>query len=265
MRRLIPGIIMTALWVVLLLAGPAFMFWGLIVCMAGYGLHEYFRMTLNGLTGVPNWLCIAISLLPVAATIVPGNDTLLAALLVSLLGSVLLVVAFHGRSNNSLQYLYACCFGTMYISFCLAHLVLIRYLPHGVPWLLILTAVTAGGDSGAYYIGKRFGRRKLCPAISPGKTVEGAIGGITVGAMAAVGVGLILLPEKDPLLILATGILLSLVSIAGDLTESILKRSAGFKDSGSLLFGHGGVLDRIDSLLIAGPVLYFLLFFGTLL
>ena len=264
MRRLIPGIIMTALWVLLILAGPAYLFWALVVCMAGYGLLEFFRMTLKGMSGVPNWLCIAISLLPAVATIIPGDDVLLAAVLSSLLGSVLLVVAFHDRSNNSLQYLYACCLGTLYISFCLAHLVLIRYQPQGGAWLLILTGVTAGGDSGAYYIGKRFGRRKLCPGISPGKTVEGAIGGIVVGALVAVGIGLVLLPDRNPLLILGTAVLLALVGIAGDLTESIVKRSAGFKDSGSLLFGHGGVLDRIDSLLIAGPVLYFLLFFGTL-
>lgn len=117
----------------------------------------------------------------------------------------------------------------------------------------ILLVVIA--DSGAYFVGKRFGRVKLAPTISPGKTVEGAIGGIGLSLFYG-GILLIFLPltgrqNANFLLLIVIAVL---VSIAGDLFESILKRERGVKDSGSLLPGHGGVLDRIDALIAASPV-----------
>lgn len=255
---------MTALWVLVLVAGSARLFWLLIVCTAGLGLREYYRMTFSGAADVPRWMFVAVSLVPVPVSILSRPDMFHAALIVSLLGSVLLVLRFYRRLENGLHYLSCSCFGTFYISLCLAHLVFIRSLPQGVAWLLVLTAVTAGSDTGAYYIGRKLGKRKLCPHISPGKTVEGAIGGIVVGSLCAVITAVVFLPESNPSLILFAALLLCLFSIAGDLTESVIKRSAGFKDSGTLLFGHGGVLDRIDSMLIAAPVLYFLLVFDVL-
>ncbi|MDD3620270.1 MAG: phosphatidate cytidylyltransferase, partial [Desulfobulbaceae bacterium] len=262
-KRLVPGLVMTALWVLILIAGSASLFWLLIVCTAALGLREYYRMTFAGVSGLPRWLFVAVSLVPVLAVLSP-LQIFHAALIASLLGSILLVLWLYRRLENGLYYLCCSCLGTVYISLCLAHLVLIRTLPQGVAWLLVLTAVTAGGDTGAYYVGRTLGRRKLCPHISPGKTVEGAIGGIIAGSLCAMVTALVFLPESNPLLILVAAVPLCLFSIAGDLTESVIKRSAGFKDSGTLLFGHGGVLDRIDSLLITGPVLYFLLYFGML-
>jgi phosphatidate cytidylyltransferase len=155
-------------------------------------------------------------------------------------------------------------FGALYISLCLAHMVLIRYLPEGATWLLIMTAVTAGGDTGAYYVGTNMGRRKLCPEISPGKTIEGAIGGVLTGSLSAVAMGVLLLPNYNPLSILTVAIILSIVSIIGDIAESVIKRSAGVKDSSTFLFGHGGFLDRIDGMLITAPVLYYFLALGIL-
>lgn len=264
MKRLVPGLAMTALWVLVLIAGSAQLFWLLIVCTAVAGLREYYRMAFSGAPEAPRWPFIAVSLVPVLASIFPPPDFLHAALIASLLGAILLVLWLYPSLKDGLHYLSHSCLGTLYIGLCLAHLVLIRSLPQGVAWLLVLTAITAGSDTGAYYIGRKIGRRKLCPRISPGKTVEGAVGGITVGSLCAVGTGLFFLPDRSPYLILAAALLLCLFSIAGDLTESVIKRSAGFKDSGRLLVGHGGVLDRIDSLLIAGPVLYYLLVLGAL-
>jgi phosphatidate cytidylyltransferase len=258
-KRLIPGLIMTALWVVLLIFGPASLFWLVIVFIAAYGLFEFFRMTTTppapGLTAVK----IGISILPVVAAGTGQPEVLLGALFLGLFGLILLGLACYSRIDNGLQFLGSGCLAVLYISFALAHLVLIRSLPQGAGWLLVLTAITAGGDTGAYYIGTTLGRHKLCPRISPKKTVEGAIGGISAGILCAVAVGWYFLPQVSPFLIGLAALLLSLVSIAGDLTESIIKRAVGVKDSGRLLYGHGGVLDRIDSLLIAGPVLYYFL------
>jgi phosphatidate cytidylyltransferase len=131
----------------------------------------------------------------------------------------------------------------------LAHLVALQ--PNGQVLLLYLLVLIAAADVGAYFGGRAFGRRKLAPHVSPGKTWEGFAAGML--AAAAVGVAGALLFEVPfwPWLFLCE--LVALVSVIGDLTESMFKRHVGLKDSGSLLPGHGGVLDRIDSLTAAAP------------
>lgn len=242
----------------ILIAGPAKLFWLVVICMAVFGLYEYFKMTLEISVGSRLFFPVAISSMPVLISGMNDPELFIASIFLSIFGTIVYSLKFYGHIGNALHFLSLNSFGALYIGFCTAHLVFIRFLPQGVAWLLVLTAVTAGSDTGAYYLGKSFGRRKLCPHISPGKTVEGAIGGIIVGTVAAVLVGIVLLPEVHPLFITITAFTLSLVSIIGDLVESIAKRSAGVKDSGTLLFGHGGVLDRIDSMLIAAPLLFYL-------
>jgi phosphatidate cytidylyltransferase len=121
--------------------------------------------------------------------------------------------------------------------------------------VLLLMATIVISDSAQYYTGRAFGRRQLAPTISPKKTVEGAIGGVVFGTLAMTLGGCYVF--RSPLWILAIlGAVISLLGIVGDLFESLLKRSAGVKDSSNLIPGHGGVLDRIDSWLFAAPVYY---------
>src|SRR4030095_1881521 len=118
--------------------------------------------------------------------------------------------------------------------------------------------VIALSDSAQYYTGRAFGRRKLSPLISPAKTIEGALGGLLVAAHAGALLGPSLLPVPLSLAAAAgCALLLAGFGIAGDLFESLLKRSAGVKDSSNLIPGHGGILDRIDAYLFAAPVFYF--------
>jgi len=132
--------------------------------------------------------------------------------------------------------------------------------PQGL-FLLMLTVMVS--DTAQYYTGRLFGRRPLAPAISPKKTVEGAIGGFIFGPALLAGVGHWWLPDVPLAMRIALGAAVVAVGIAGDLFESMLKRSAGVKDSSTLIPGHGGVLDRVDSLLFVLPVSYIL--FGWLL
>jgi phosphatidate cytidylyltransferase len=135
------------------------------------------------------------------------------------------------------------------------------FLPSGALFVALLMAVIWGMDTAAYGVGKTLGRHKLCPAISPGKTVEGAIAAFVAAAGLSAGVGYwFRLPVAHGLIL---GAAIGIVGQAGDLFESVLKRRAGVKDSGSLLPGHGGVLDRFDSLLFAAPLAYFYLSFVT--
>ncbi|WP_308556040.1 phosphatidate cytidylyltransferase [uncultured Porphyromonas sp.] len=114
-------------------------------------------------------------------------------------------------------------------------------------------------DTGAYLVGSRWGKRRLAPSISPKKSVEGSIGGLLLVLLSAVVLRLLLFPELSWLRILLIAAVVAIFGTIGDLFESSLKRQAGVKDSGKLIPGHGGILDRIDSLLLAVPAVYLLL------
>ena len=149
--------------------------------------------------------------------------------------------------------------GILYIGWLLGHLVALRGLADGRNWVYFVLFVTWLSDTVAFFVGRRFGRRKLAPLVSPSKTWAGTIGGIG-GAIAVSTLfftptvfRLPILPWQAIVLSIATSVL----GQVGDLVESLLKRNLGVKDSGKLMPGHGGILDRIDSLLFAGIVVYY--------
>ncbi len=128
-------------------------------------------------------------------------------------------------------------------------------MPRGAEWMLFVLILVWVADIGAFFFGRRFGKKRLAPEVSPGKTWEGALGGIAVSALVAVaGSGWF---GIAPLIFVPLCLIAVAFSIVGDLTESLLKRFAGMKDSGTLFPGHGGVMDRIDSVTGAAPVLVF--------
>lgn len=134
---------------------------------------------------------------------------------------------------------------------------------NGATWLLYIMFLVWGADSGAYLFGRLFGKHKLAPKVSPGKTWQGLIGGLFTSAVIAWLFGKWVKLDVSPLILLICSVAAALASVLGDLTESMFKREAGIKDSGHLIPGHGGVLDRIDSLMAAVPVfvcLFFLIF-----
>jgi phosphatidate cytidylyltransferase len=176
---------------------------------------------------------------------------------------ILLILVFRTLSGREVIYAVqevgVTFFGLFYVSYLFGYLLLLRELEDGRAWTFFLFLAVWAGDTGAYYIGTRFGRRKLFQKVSPKKTVEGSVGGLLCSAMAG-GIGKILFfPAAAflPMALLGAG--LGLIGQIGDLAESILKRSSGIKDSGFLFPGHGGVLDRFDSIIFASPALYYLL------
>jgi phosphatidate cytidylyltransferase len=149
----------------------------------------------------------------------------------------------------------AALFPIAYIGLPLGALAAVR-VSGGREALLLLMIVIIISDSAQYYTGRALGRRPLAPSISPKKTLEGAIGGLVFGTVAFVLGARIVFASTSPLLLALVGASVSALGIVGDLFESLLKRSAGVKDSGAIIPGHGGVLDRIDSWLFASPVYY---------
>ncbi|PID40909.1 MAG: phosphatidate cytidylyltransferase [Proteobacteria bacterium] len=146
--------------------------------------------------------------------------------------------------------------GLAYITVPLAFLVTIRADPKGLQWIMWILCTVFAGDIGAFYTGTYLGRHKLCPWVSPQKTIEGSLGGLAANTLVALVLKMLLLPTLNagPCIIFA--LVVGVGGQLGDLFASEFKRSAGIKDSGILLPGHGGLLDRLDALLFAAPLAY---------
>lgn len=148
-------------------------------------------------------------------------------------------------------------FGILYVGSTLGHFLWLRNQHDGALLVFFVLLVTWAGDAAAYYAGKTWGSRPLAPRLSPNKTVEGFLGGLIAAPLIAWLSHLWFFPAVTPVDCLVLGMLFTVLGLLGDLSESALKRYAGVKDSGSLIPGHGGMLDRVDSLLLNAPVFYY--------
>ncbi len=153
-------------------------------------------------------------------------------------------------------------FGILYVPLLLGYLVMLRSGHLGVQWIFLMMFIVMSGDSAAYYVGSMLGRRKLYPAVSPNKSIEGALGGIAGSLVGSLLFRAIFFPQLGIPLCIAAAVVVGIFGQVGDLFESLLKRSCGVKDSGNIIPGHGGVLDRLDSIIFAAPVIWY---FSTLL
>lgn len=259
LKRWITGLIALPFLIFLVYRGGVF--FTILISVAGLvALWEYYRLVFDDETRpISNIILFwgyGVNLALIWSTFLAGPD-----LSVSIIGLNLLVIALISlflfkNDQTVLGVVIKQLQGVIYIPVLLSFLILIRESSSGMIWIFVLLAVIFAGDTGAYYVGSYFGRHKLSPAVSPGKTIEGSIGGLAANmVIGSVGKAFFLseLPWGLSLLfILAVGI----AGQVGDLFESELKRSSGIKDSGGILPGHGGVLDRIDALLFASPVAY---------
>jgi phosphatidate cytidylyltransferase len=151
--------------------------------------------------------------------------------------------------------------GALYVGWMLSYWLNLRGLEDGRNWVFLVMLTTFANDTGAFFIGRAKGKRRLTPAISPSKTWEGALGGLICAILAAIVITMVL-NRISPFTfkywqIILLGFLVGLFAQLGDLVESLLKRNMGVKESGNLLPGHGGILDRFDSLIFVGAVVYY--------
>lgn len=234
------------------------------------GLLEFFRMAqFKGMRPATKTTLVAVQLLllaTMAATGGPGGGWFaqdLAAAVLPVSGAVICGWLLLQPVTGTIADIAASIFGLFYLGYLPSHWIRLRELPDGLGLALTLTAcfMVVGTDIGSYVIGRRLGRRPLSP-ISPGKTVEGAIGGLVcamgVGVIGGTAIGFrsqVPLPQAA-LLGAVLGAVVAVMALVGDLTESMMKRDAGLKDSGDVIPGHGGILDRIDSFLFAPAVVY---------
>ena len=171
--------------------------------------------------------------------------------------SLFLLQFFHKDNSQALSGIAITLFGVLYVSWFLSFVIKIRFMEHGMLWVGYLVAVTKAADIGAYGVGTLFGRRTLIPHVSPRKTVEGLVGGLFFSIFVSVMIGGYLPIDFTLFHWAVTGLLIGVVGQIGDLSESLMKRFCGAKDSGNVLPGMGGILDSIDSILFTAPIFYF--------
>ncbi|MBY0249229.1 MAG: phosphatidate cytidylyltransferase [Nitrospiraceae bacterium] len=162
-----------------------------------------------------------------------------------------------GPFERRLKDLAITAFGVLYVGFTLSTIVSTRALPAGELFVLFVAIVTWAADTGAYYAGTLWGKHLLAPSVSPKKTIEGVGGGLILAVGAALAACAWFVPQLSLVDALILGLLLTVAGLFGDLWESMIKRRVGVKDSGSILPGHGGMLDRLDSLLFTAPTFYY--------
>jgi len=245
MIRLVSGIALVAVALAAILLLPIVALRVLACIVAALAAREYLEIVDTPIRAV---------VLAVALCWVSSGLTMPAAQLL-LMMALLWVAAEVLAANHSIAQAASGVFGAIYVGMPLGMLVAVQTLQGWRATLLLLGTIVVS-DSSQYYTGRMFGRRPLAPAISPKKTIEGAIGGFVFGTafMVLAGSRMIAFSGYGPLVVL--GVLVVGLGICGDLFESRLKRTAGVKDSSSLIPGHGGVLDRIDALLFAVPPFY---------
>jgi phosphatidate cytidylyltransferase len=257
--------LLTSLWAIILIV-PAVWFdrpiqwFTVLAAIAGLlAIIEFYRMV-----GVSKVLPMAVcgTVLTLMFTILPQlhwdiNISLVSLFVTAAIALPMILGLFLPRQEGLFRLWAWTLAGVLYIGWFISYLVSLR-IDAGRNWVFLVFFVTFASDSAAYFVGRSFGKHKMAPAISPGKSWEGAVAGI-VGAALAGFIFTLNTFFQVPLSAISgivLGVLVSVFGQIGDLAESMLKRGTGVKDSGTVMPGHGGILDRLDSLLFAGVVVY---------
>jgi phosphatidate cytidylyltransferase len=257
-QRIITGVIAAAIFVPLVLVGG--LPFTLLVYLLTVGVFELLKMRKISLLSFPTFMSILlIWTFLLSQTNASLANTIFNHKVEVVLLAVLLLLTYTVLIKNRFTFDDAgfVILATIYIGMGFYYFIAIR--EEQLSYVFLALFVTWASDSGAYFIGKSMGKRKLWPDISPNKTIEGSVGGIVCGVIVALLFAFLSPLTESPLHLMVIGLVLSIFGQVGDLVESAFKRHYGVKDSGNILPGHGGVLDRTDSWLFVFPILYFLI------
>lgn len=252
--RVVTGVSLAVAVPLLVLLAPAWLLALLVAALAGLGMREYLRLTCPELAGPRGWLLwLLAAAIPTTALL--GAGALAGALLLGLVLAAFLAMTQGGEVEFIQRRSLNLGWGLAYCSGLLACYLLLANLDQGR--VLILYGVTSvvAADTGAYFAGNLAGKHRLAPTLSPGKTWEGVVGGLIFTALVGGLFVFLFLPDTPALVGSGLSLALGAISVVGDLLESTLKRAVGAKDSGTLLPGHGGLLDRVDGIIAAAPLL----------
>lgn len=248
----------------LIIAKCAIFWFAVLVAVVGLiGLSEYYYIVLNKykesvFAPVPLIGYLTLEAIVFSAYSCPGKfEYIFGILLLNFLVAGTITVLRYEQGGHGLDVMAKQVQGSIYISGMISSIVFLRSDPiNGVAWIFYMLVLVALCDTGAFYAGTFFGKHKLCPKVSPGKTVEGFFGGLTLTVLGGVAIRNFFFQELPLATTIVFLLAISVVGPVGDLFESALKRTGGVKDSGSIIPGHGGILDRVDALLFVAPVTY---------
>jgi len=264
LKRVLSTVVLLPIFLSIVMIGPRWLFAATLVLVGAAGQWEFTGMFERAGVRTRRRLGLVGGVAVTAGFALPwvdGAEAFTAVLL------VVLAAALWPSRGAGIEWppVVITAFGICYVNWLLGHGVWLRDLPSGKEWVLLLIWVTWLGETAAYLVGSTIGRRALAPVISPRKTVEGAVAQLAISVAAATIGQAWFFPALPREHAIAVGIVLGVVGQIGDLAESALKRSAGTKDTGHLIPGHGGILDRIDSLLFNTPVLFYYASHGRIL
>lgn len=230
----------------------------LIAVMAALGSWEFYRMA-GGLKVQPiTYFGIAWVLLLIASPHCPYPDTLPFLITSAIIVSLIWLLFRRTRDQAFTNWAWTMA-GILYIGWMLSYWIDLRSLENGRELVFLAMFITFASDTSAFFVGRAWGKHALAPSISPVKTWEGAVGGLLSSIAVALILGVIFTLPLSYWQIALLGFIVSIFAQLGDLAESLLKRNTGVKDAGKLIPGHGGILDRIDSLIFTGVIVYYFL------
>jgi len=261
LKRWITAFVAIPLVVLVIGSGGTFIFSMVIGAVCLIALWEFFHILLGKTEGT-NPFCFKLLAFIIGPAIIwaaymNSYKSMLGLVALNLMASALISLPKFKFDASVSGIVFKQLLAVIYIPLFLSYLVMIRNGNDGVSWIFFLLFVVFLGDTGAFYTGSYLGQHKLCPAVSPNKTIEGFVGGLAANVCSGAVFKIFFFPQLNWHLSILFFLCIGVAGQVGDLFESKLKRVANIKDSGSLLPGHGGILDRIDALLFAAPVAYF--------
>ena len=257
LKRWITGIIAVPVLFGIIAYGGEEAFAVLIIFASLAGMEEYNRMAFGRGLNLEKVETLVIALFILLAAFFANIPLLLAVLTFAVMTVLIMNLLRIRKQGLDMAHAGRVILGVLYIPLLMAHFILIRQSQAGVLWIFFILVLAFTGDIAAYYIGRRFGKRKLLPEVSPGKTVEGTMGLVAGSIAGCLLYKLFFFPMLPAAHAAVLGLVGSVVGQLGDLSESALKRAAGVKDSGTMLPGHGGILDRLDCLMFITPFVYY--------
>ncbi len=243
--------------ILVILKGGRVSFAVLIGLGTSVSLLEYYALVLPEEARFARGIGLILGLAVFGSFYVQDFNATCGMLVLSFFVSAIMCLVLFGSRGFTADVLSRYLLGFVYVPFLAGHLILIRNSHEGMIWTSFVLFAVFASDTAAYYVGKAIGRHKLCPSISPGKTVEGAAGGLAGNLLIGALFKQLWLPELSWGFCIVLLLVVGVATQVGDLVESMLKRSVGSKHSGWFMPGHGGMLDRVDGLFFAAPVFYY--------
>jgi phosphatidate cytidylyltransferase len=256
-KRWITGVIAVPILFSIIFFGTEAVFAGFVLVVTAIAILEYNRLAFGEEANLLQRALLLFGLLVPLAAALSGQGAILAVAVLSTLTVFILYLFGTKGGALDLNPVGRYVLGYMYLPVMLSHLILLRGGDKGVLWIFFVIVLAFSGDIAAFYAGRTFGRRKLMPDVSPGKTVEGLLGLAAGSVVGCLVYRHFLLPEIPAGHIAILGLAGGIIGQLGDLFESLIKRASGAKDSGEILPGHGGILDRLDCLLFIVPFVYY--------